>query len=122
MTYRKSSYSMANGNCVEVDAIPLPVYRKSSYSASGDCVEVAENWRKSRFSNSSGGNCVEVAEDWRTSSASSFNGQCAEVASARPGVQVRDTKQEDEGYPVILQFGGVEWGAFIERVKTGTEF
>jgi hypothetical protein len=37
--WRRSSYSSANGNCVEV----APLWRKSSYSAgNGDCVEVAQ--------------------------------------------------------------------------------
>jgi hypothetical protein len=36
-------------------------WRKSSFSnASGNCVEVATGWRKSSYSSSSG-NCVEVA-------------------------------------------------------------
>ncbi|MEU8706668.1 DUF397 domain-containing protein [Streptomyces sp. NPDC048565] len=34
---------------------------KSSYSASGNCLEVAYDWHKSSYSGSKGGNCVEVA-------------------------------------------------------------
>ena len=40
VTWRKSSYSSANG---------------------GNCVEVGANWQKSSFSGANGGNCVEVA-------------------------------------------------------------
>jgi Domain of unknown function (DUF397) len=39
----KSSYSFANGNCVEVDTEPVADWRKSSHSmGNGDCIEVAE--------------------------------------------------------------------------------
>jgi hypothetical protein len=34
---------------------------KSSYSSSGDCVEVALFWRKSSYSSGSEGDCVEIA-------------------------------------------------------------
>jgi hypothetical protein len=42
LTWRKSSYTGANGNCVEVAHVPA--WRKSSYSSNGggSCVEVAE--------------------------------------------------------------------------------
>jgi hypothetical protein len=40
--------------------MPASRWRKSSYSVSdGECVEVA--WRKSSFSSASDGDCVEVA-------------------------------------------------------------
>jgi Domain of unknown function (DUF397) len=35
--WKRSSYSMGNGDCVEVDA----AWRKSSYSEANGCVEVA---------------------------------------------------------------------------------
>ncbi|WP_017581836.1 DUF397 domain-containing protein [Nocardiopsis valliformis] len=42
LVFRKSSYSGASQNCVEVAHIPAR-FRKSSYSGTGeDCVEVAE--------------------------------------------------------------------------------
>ncbi|QBI53577.1 DUF397 domain-containing protein [Streptomonospora litoralis] len=38
-------------------------WRKSSYSgATNECVEVGTTWRKSSYSNASGGECVEVAD------------------------------------------------------------
>lgn len=41
--WRKSSYSSANGQCVEAAALGRAEWRKSSYSGgNGDCVEVAE--------------------------------------------------------------------------------
>ena len=54
ITWRKSSYSGARGECVEVG------WRKSSYSGiRGECVEVG--WHKSTYSGPQG-ECVEVAE------------------------------------------------------------
>ena len=70
------------------------MYRKSSYSESGNCAEVGQDWRKSSL-------CEQET--------------CVETASAGPGVLVRDSK--DVTIPP-LRFGGVSWGAFIERVKT----
>ncbi|MET9710842.1 DUF397 domain-containing protein [Nocardiopsis alba] len=41
LEFRKSSYSSAQENCVEVAQV-APAFRKSSYSSGGDnCVEVA---------------------------------------------------------------------------------
>lgn len=74
-------------------------------------------YRKSSHSHANG-NCVAVADDWRKSQSSTHNGQCVETASARPGVKVRDTKQQDSAERVVLRFSGVSWSAFIERVKT----
>ncbi|WP_199443394.1 DUF397 domain-containing protein [Umezawaea beigongshangensis] len=64
-----------------------PTWRRSSYSGgNGNCVEVA--WHKSSYSGVNG-NCVEVA--WRKSSHSGGNGGCVEVAWPS-GVAVRDSK------------------------------
>ncbi|QVQ52801.1 DUF397 domain-containing protein [Spiractinospora alimapuensis] len=42
LTFRKSSYSTSQENCVEVAPV-TPAFRKSSYSATANtCVEVAE--------------------------------------------------------------------------------
>lgn len=64
------------------------VWRKSSYSAGGDCVEV---WRKSSHSNANG---------------------CVEVSGA---VKVRDS-QLGEGSPV-LAFTPAAWRRFLGVVK-----
>jgi hypothetical protein len=57
--------------------------------------------------------------DWRTSSFSFSNGQCIEVASGQAMIAVRDTKQQDIGYPDVLTFDGVTWGKFIRQIKDG---
>ncbi len=107
--WRKSSYSSANGACVEVAA----TWRKSSYSsANGQCVEVAEAWRKSHYS-SANGECVEVAEAWRKSSHSGGNGECVEVAQTQPMVAIRDSKDPDGPN---LAFTPEAWTAFTGRI------
>lgn len=91
--YRKSSYSHANGNCVEVGG-----YRKSSYShGNGACVEVGS---------------------YRKASSSIGNGACVEVG-ADDLVGVRDTKQAGEADRTELRFPGVSWGRFIRRLQGG---
>jgi hypothetical protein len=88
---RKSSYSHANGNCVEVGN-----WRKSSLSfANGNCVEVG-TYRKSRHSES--GNCVEVGRG--------------------NGVGVRDTTQEGQPGRTEIEFPPAAWRAFTRRLKT----
>lgn len=88
MSWRKSSHSMSNGDCVEIDE-----WRKSSYSSSnGECVKTAD-WRKSSFSHT----------DW--------TGQCVEVTS---GVSVRDTK--DNGTGPVLRFTDQAWRKFLTDV------
>jgi hypothetical protein len=87
MTWRKSSYSTDNGNCVEI------AWRKSSRSAShSNCVEIG--WRKSSHSAANGG-CVEVG--WPEST---------EVA-------VRDSKQQDGP---TLAFTTPKWQKFLTRL------
>ena len=59
-----------------------------------------------QLASSNGTNCVEVAEDWRKSRQSK-SGNCVEVAS---GVAVRDT-QDREG--PVLKFSAAVWRAFL---------
>ena len=96
LTWRKSSYSTSNGNCIEVSLMWL----KSSYSTSngGNCIEVAVGWQKASYSGSAGGNCVEVAR-----------GVPATVA-------VRDSKDPDGP---VLAFSAGDWQAFTARIKSG---
>jgi hypothetical protein len=70
-------------------------------------------WFKSSFS--AAGNCVEVA--FKKSSFSTPNGDCVEAA-LRPsgGVYVRDTK--DRNKPPH-EFTADEWNAFVKGVKAG---
>jgi Domain of unknown function (DUF397) len=94
-------------------------WRKSSYSnASGNCVEVAfAGWRKASHSSETG-NCVEVAAmGWRKSSHSDGTGNCVEVAAADPAVSIRDSKQHGRG--PVLEFTRSEWEAFVRAVKDG---
>lgn len=86
---------------------------KSSYSlANGDCVEVG--FRKSTFSGDTA-NCVEVAFGKATASAG--NGACVEVGTRDcDEVLVRDSK--DPSGPV-LRFTPDEWTAFTEGVRGG---
>jgi len=72
------------------------------------------SWRKSSYSASNGGNCVEVAEVWRKSS---YSGDCVEVAAALPAaVAVRDSKDPDG--PKLI-FTPADWAAFTTALRTG---
>lgn len=53
-------------------------------------------WRKASYSSNGGGNCVEVGR-------------------ARPGVLVRDTKQNGTG--PVLRFSPAAWRKFTGQVK-----
>ncbi len=94
-------------------------WRRSSYSTSNsNCVEVHMDWRKSSYSGSDGGNCVEVGAAWRKSSHSgSDGGGCVEIASRVPAiVAVRDSKDPDGP---VLAFSREDWQAFTARIKSG---
>jgi Domain of unknown function (DUF397) len=94
MEWRKSSYSHAHGNCVEIAML----WKKSSFSAyHGNCVEVAMSWFKSSFSNSQGA-CVEVD------------------VKPEDGVFVRNSRFPDGS---TLHFTDAEWDAFIAGSKAG---
>jgi hypothetical protein len=89
-------------------------FRKSTYSmANGNCAEVGESWRKSSRSHVNG-NCVEVGEDWRKSSRSGGNGQCVEAGNGPAAVLVRDTADRDGN---VLAFSAAAWAAFTARTE-----
>lgn len=86
-------------------------WRKSSYShANGNCVEVT-GWRKSRRSMANG-NCVE-AGTWRKSRRSQSNSHCVEVGGS-PVILVRDTTDRDGPR---LEFTVAAWSRFLAEVK-----
>ncbi|MGW5647172.1 DUF397 domain-containing protein [Saccharopolyspora sp. NPDC003752] len=88
----------------------LDGWRVSSYSgAEGDCVEVG--WSKSSYSGAQA-DCVEVG--WLKSSYSAAEGNCVEVALAPGLVGVRDTKDRDGG---TLVFSRAQWAAFVGGLR-----
>jgi hypothetical protein len=93
VTWRKSSYSGANGgDCVEVG-----VWRTSSYTSGngGNCVEVGL-WSKASYSGNNGGGCVEVTQ------------------TPEAVVAVRDSKDPDGPK---LAFNPAAWQTFITHLK-----
>jgi hypothetical protein len=108
MSWKKSSKSAANGNCVEI-------WRTSSRCDGGDCVEVScPHWRTSSRSSGNGA-CVEVnCDHWHKSSRSANNGCCVEV-SCHNGVYVRDSKDQEGP---VLTFGRQSWQEFVRWVTT----
>jgi Domain of unknown function (DUF397) len=86
--WRKASRSQVNGNCLEA------MFRRSSYCASGECLEAA--WRKSGHSHA--------------------NGNCAEAALRDSVVLVRDSRDKDGP---VLAFSPADWAAFLAEVKGG---
>lgn len=72
-----------------------------------------DTWRTSTYSFAMG-NCVECGSFRR--SAHCEGGACVECGTG-PGIAVRDTKQEDQGYPVILHFSANAWTAFTDGIK-----
>ncbi|MGW8439357.1 DUF397 domain-containing protein [Nocardiopsis sp. NPDC055879] len=92
MTWRKSSYSGVNNNCVEV--AHFPSFHKSSHSGvNGDCVEVAH-----------------IPTDFRKSSHSGHDQNCVEVAELPCGAALRDSKHPTDGH---IPFPSSEWDAFL---------
>jgi hypothetical protein len=56
------------------------------------------------------GNCVEVAACWRKSRHSGDDGNCVEVSMANRAVGVRDSKLRDSG--PVLEFTSAAWQDF----------
>jgi uncharacterized protein DUF397 len=57
-----------------------------------------------------------IEPGWRTSSyTGNGGGNCVEIGEARPGVLVRDTKQNEAG--PVLQFTTNAWRGFAEQLK-----
>ncbi|MGH3158985.1 MAG: DUF397 domain-containing protein [Streptosporangiaceae bacterium] len=96
--------------------IPVTTWRKSTRSnVEGNCVEVAA-WRKSSRSNGQG-ECVEVAA-WRKSSRSNGQGACVEVTALPEGahVSIRDSKNPDGP---ALTVTPANWRSFTAGIKAG---
>ncbi|MGW4483699.1 DUF397 domain-containing protein [Amycolatopsis sp. NPDC004368] len=89
-TWRKSSYTTAQSNCVEFAA-----WRKSSYSTSDS-------------------NCVEVGA-WRNSSYTTNDSNCVEVTATSPvEIGIRDTKDRAGGH---LTVSPTAWTAFLSSAR-----
>lgn len=86
------------------------MWRKSSYSLSSNCVEVA--WRKASASNGHN-ECAEVG--WNKSSHSGGSG-CVETATGCGLVYVRDSKNPDGPK---LTFTSQDWAEFTAGVRAG---
>ncbi|WP_243790981.1 DUF397 domain-containing protein [Saccharopolyspora gloriosae] len=83
-TWRKSSHSSGNDNCVEVAVIP------GSFT----------DWRKSSYSNGSGGICVEVA----------FDGTLAGIRDSKLGEDSPILAFGNEAFAAFLD--GIKGGRF----------
>lgn len=92
----------------------MPGFRKSSYSAVGNCVEVGE-WRKATYSGPTGGNCVEVGGYRKSTKSGNVN--CVEAGASRGLVGVRDTWQRDDNDRVTLAFSATTWQRFTASLK-----
>lgn len=95
---------------------PRMSWRKSSYShATENCIDIAASWRKSSFSEA-GAACVEIASRWHKSSHSGMNGHCVE-AVAGPVVYVADTTEGTGFERTVLEFAPGAWGAFLDSLR-----
>jgi Domain of unknown function (DUF397) len=103
----------------EESIVKETVRRKSSASiANGQCVEAAA-WRTSSFSFANG-NCAEIA-GWRKASDSVNNGQCLEAGSAisEPVIGIRDTQEASHPYRITLEVPAGAWARFTHSIKEG---
>ncbi|CAM3548710.1 DUF397 domain-containing protein [Stackebrandtia soli] len=77
------------------------IWRKSSRSSAGDCVEVA---------------CVHDAQ-WRKSAHSTGDGECVEIAPIRHLIAVRDSKLDTTGDFPYLTVDTAEWSGLMTAIR-----
>lgn len=94
----------------------MNIWRKSSYSHGGCCVEVNAPFRTSSYSGSTG--CVEVAR-MRKSSYSNPDGNCLEVMHGATSAVIRDSKNPSGPTAVHLVVPGPSWNAFLGGIRAG---
>lgn len=105
--WHKSTYSGADGNCVELASLPSNL-----------------TWRKASWSGQDGGNGVELAElpsndVWRKASQSGSNAaEWVELAGVVGALAVRDSKNPD-GPVLLLSRAALRTAVQVQCASTG---